>query len=69
MTLSSRGKVLYRSTRNTKVAGVAGGISDYFGIDATLVRLAWVALTLASVPAGIVAYTVAAVMIPKEPIN
>lgn len=69
ITLSSRGKVLYRSTRNTKVAGVAGGISDYFGIDATLVRLAWVALTLASVPAGIVAYTVAAVMIPKEPIN
>ena len=33
------GKRLYRSSQNRMIAGVCGGIAEYFGIDPTLVRL------------------------------
>ena len=39
---SSPPKRLYRSRRDCKIAGVCGGIAEYFNIDPTLVRLAFV---------------------------
>ena len=39
-----KGKRLYRSKDNVMLAGVCGGIGEYFDIDPTLVRLAWVVL-------------------------
>ena len=36
------GKRLYRSETNQMLCGVCAGIAEYFGIDPTLVRLAWV---------------------------
>ena len=39
-----KGKKLYRSRENAMLAGVCGGIGEYFDIDPTLVRLAWVVL-------------------------
>ena len=36
------GKKLYKSSTDKKIAGVCGGIAEYFNIDSTLVRLAWV---------------------------
>ncbi|WP_408590105.1 PspC domain-containing protein [Novosphingobium sp.] len=42
--VASRGFRLGRDRK--KVMGVCSGISDYFGIDVTLVRIAWVAGTL-----------------------
>jgi phage shock protein C len=39
-------KKLYLSDNDKKIAGVCGGIADYFGIDSTLVRLVWVLLTV-----------------------
>ena len=38
-------KRLYKSTVNCMLCGVCGGIAEYFDIDPTLVRLAWVILT------------------------
>ena len=39
-------KQLCKSNTNRKIAGVCGGIGEYFGIDPTLVRLGFVALSL-----------------------
>ena len=36
------GKKLYKSNTDKKIAGVCGGIAEYFNIDSTLVRLGWV---------------------------
>lgn len=56
-------KRLYKSDVNKKVCGVCGGIAEYFDIDPTLVRLAWVAFTLLG-GSGIIAYIIAALVIP-----
>ena len=47
------------------VGGVCGGIAEYFGIDPTLVRLAWVVLA-ALFGSGILAYIIAAIIIPER---
>jgi phage shock protein C len=59
-------KRLFRSRTDKKLAGVCGGLAEYFGIDPTLVRLAWV-LVAAFAGAGILAYIVAALIIPENP--
>ena len=59
-------KRLYKSNENKMVDGVCGGIAKYFGIDPTLVRLAWV-LFCAMGGSGFVAYIVAAIIIPRAP--
>jgi phage shock protein C len=56
---------LYRSLDNRKIAGVCGGLADYFDIDPTMVRLAWVIFTLAG-GAGILAYIIAWILIPEQ---
>ncbi len=58
-------KRLYRSTVDYMLCGVCGGIAEYFDIDPTLVRLAWVILSAMSAGSGILAYIVAAIVIPK----
>jgi phage shock protein C len=58
-------KRLYRSTSNRMLAGVCGGIAEFFGIDATLVRLGWV-LFCALGGSGVLAYILAAVIVPDE---
>src|SRR6056297_3148517 len=59
-------KKLYRSKTDRKIAGVCGGIGEYFGVDSTLVRLAAVVLIFAS-GAGLLAYLVAWAIIPERP--
>ena len=59
-------KRLYKSNENKMVDGICGGIAEYFGIDSTLVRLAWV-LFCAMGGSGFVAYIVAAIIIPRAP--
>ena len=55
---------LTRSMTNKKVAGVAGGIAEAFGWDATLVRLGFVALTLLH-GGGVLLYVVLMLVMPK----
>lgn len=56
---------LYRTEDNKKLCGVCGGIAEYFSIDPTLVRLAW-AIFSCFCGAGILAYIIAAIVIPKK---
>lgn len=61
-------KKLYLSADDKKVFGVCGGIAEYFGTDSTVVRLAWVVVTIVTgIVPGIIAYAVAAIVMPKRP--
>ncbi len=59
-------KRLYKSKKEKKIDGVCGGIAEFFGIDPTLVRLAWI-LFGACVGSGILAYIICCLVIPEEP--
>jgi phage shock protein PspC (stress-responsive transcriptional regulator) len=60
-------KRLYRSKTNRVLLGVCGGLGEYFNVDPTIIRLIWTILTIFSwlVP-GIVAYLIAALVIPER---
>ncbi|HEV7662324.1 MAG TPA: PspC domain-containing protein [Chloroflexota bacterium] len=58
---------IYRSRRERMVAGVAGGLAQYFGIDPTILRLLLVAALLTTGPFALVAYFVCALIMPREP--
>ncbi len=60
-------KKLYRSGKNRILAGVCGGLGDYFDVDPTIVRLAWIIFTLMSLGIGILAYLIAWIIIPRNP--
>ena len=59
-------KRLYKSSKEKMIAGVCGGIAEYFNIDPTLVRLGAVVLCVAA-GSGLLAYIVAAIIIPQDP--
>lgn len=59
-------KRLYRSRTDRKIAGVCGGIANYFEVDPTLVRLLWILFCLLG-GAGIILYIIAVIIIPLEP--
>ena len=48
------------------IAGVCAGIAEYFGIDPTLIRLGWVVFCALG-GSGILAYIIAAIVIPRKP--
>ena len=58
---------LYRSRRDRLVAGVAGGMAAYFGLDPIIVRLVWVLLLLPGGVPGLVPYIICWLVIPAEP--
>lgn len=60
-------KKLYRSNTDKILAGVCGGIAEYLAVDPTVVRLLAVLSVFTSV--GIIAYIVAALVIPLPPID
>ncbi|MGE5692615.1 MAG: PspC domain-containing protein [Candidatus Zixiibacteriota bacterium] len=62
-------KKLYRSRSDSRLAGVLGGLGEYFEVDPTLIRLAYVIFTLTTgfFP-GIIGYLLAILIIPKEPL-
>ncbi len=60
------GKRLYKSATDKKIAGVCGGIAEYFNVDSTLIRLAWVAFCALG-GSGLLAYIIAALVIPDRP--
>ncbi len=60
-------KKLYRSSTDRRIAGVCGGIGEYFGVDANIIRLVWIIATaLTTFIPGIIAYVIAAVIIPSD---
>lgn len=58
-------KKLFRSKSNRMIAGVCGGIGEYFGVDPTVIRLLWVLLMFMG-GSGIVAYIICWIVIPEE---
>lgn len=56
---------LFRSRSDRQVAGVCGGLAEWLGLDPTVVRLAFVFLTLTGVPVPL-AYLVMAIFMPDE---
>jgi len=61
-------KKLIRSRADHKIAGFCAGLGHYLDMDVTLVRLAWVLVTLmAGVFPGVVVYVLAWIVVPEEP--
>lgn len=61
-------KKLYKSQGDRKLCGVCGGLGEFFGIDASLIRLAWIVFCLLG-GSGVPAYIIAAIVIPDEPLE
>jgi phage shock protein C len=57
---------LYRSRTNRQVAGVCGGLAEYFNLDATLIRVLFVVLAVLG-GSGIVLYLAMWIIVPREP--
>lgn len=51
------------------LSGVCGGIGEYFSVDPTLIRLIAAFLGFASVGTALIAYIIAAIVIPDNPDN
>lgn len=61
-------KKLYRSRTDKKLCGVCGGLAKYLNVDATVIRLI-VILAVIFAGVGVLAYLVAALVIPEEPLE
>ena len=59
-------KKLYKSATDKKIDGVCAGIAEYINLDPTVIRLLWVLATFFG-GAGVLAYIVAAIIMPRKP--
>lgn len=59
-------KRLYRSRKDRMIAGVCGGLGEYFNVDPVLLRIAFVILILFS-GTGLILYLILAIVVPNEP--
>ncbi|EAD5841724.1 TPA: PspC domain-containing protein [Listeria innocua] len=57
-------KKLYKSSSQKMIAGVCGGLAEYFGIEVTIIRLLWAGAVL-FFGTGILLYILAAIIMPK----
>ena len=60
------GKRLYKSRDNRMISGVCAGIAEYFNMDPTIIRLAWVLFCRLG-GSGLLGYIIAAIVIPEYP--
>ncbi len=58
---------LYRSTQHRMLAGVAGGLAEYFNLDPTVVRIVLFLALLPMGPFGLLGYAILAFLIPSAP--
>jgi len=59
-------KKLYKSKENKVISGVCGGVAEYFDIDVTLVRLAFVLFAFLGGP-GLLVYIIMMFVMPEAP--
>lgn len=57
---------LKRSYKNRVFSGVCGGIGEYFNIDPTVIRIAWVLISLRSLGTSFIIYLVSSFLIPED---
>ena len=60
-------KKLYRSTRDKKLFGLCGGLAEMLNVDATLLRILLIVVTIFTSGAVILIYIIAGLVVPKEP--
>lgn len=60
------GKRLYRSRKDRKIAGVCGGLGEYFGVDPVIFRIVLLALLLGA-GSGILLYVIFWIAVPEAP--
>ncbi len=60
-------KKLYRSSTNKKIAGVCGGLAEYFNIDATIIRVIFILLLLPGGFPGLIPYLILWLVMPLKP--
>lgn len=58
---------LYRSSRDKKITGLCGGLSEYLNVDATLIRILLIVVSAFSAGSIIAVYVIASLVVPKEP--
>ena len=61
-------KRIYRSRKEEMIAGVCGGLGEYFDIDPVIMRLIFVLLIFAG-GAGLIGYVIAWIIIPQAPLE
>jgi len=59
-------KRLYRSGKDKILAGVCGGLGEYFNVDPVIIRILWIVFSLAY-GVGIIAYIIAWIVVPVNP--
>jgi phage shock protein C len=63
----TKAKKLYRSRSNRVIAGVCGGLADYFNTDPTIIRIIAVILLLPGGLPGLLPYLILWAVVPLEP--
>ncbi len=59
-------KKLYKSVKDRKLAGVCGGIAEYFDIDSSIVRILWL-IVIFCAGTGILVYIICAIVLTDNP--
>ena len=63
-------KKLYRSSKQRMIAGICGGLAEYFEMDVTILRLLFVAISLLSVLIPMVIfYIIAWIIVPEKELS
>lgn len=63
-------KKLYLSSTDKKIAGVVGGLGEYFGIDSTLLRVGWtLVVVFTGIFPGVIVYLLAWAVMPEKHIG
>ncbi len=65
--MNTQPKRLYRSRTNRMIAGVCGGLAEFFMLDATLIRLFFVLGTLLGFGSLLIVYVAMWLIVPEEP--
>ncbi len=60
---------LSRPVYDKKIAGVCAGFARYFGVDVTIVRVIWLILIFFPLPLGLIAYVIAWIVMPRDPVS
>jgi phage shock protein C len=58
---------LYKNKQNAVISGVCAGLADYFNTDVVIIRVAAILLLIFASPLTVVAYIVAAIVMPRRP--
>lgn len=65
--MSNQPKRLYRSTQDRILGGVCAGLAEYFNVDATIMRLLYLAITLITGGICVILYIILWVIMPEKP--